>query len=147
MQTRNRLFDDAARLAGGAVGTLAGIRRGGRGDVTATHRLWTCHDIGSFVPTPAIHGGKIYVVRDRGEVVCVDPKSGEVSWSDALPRHRASYYSSPVVAGGRLYAAREDGRVFVARIAGGFQLVSENDMGEKIIASPVPVIFLFSKFG
>ncbi len=27
MQTRNRLFDDAARLAGGAVGTLAGIRR------------------------------------------------------------------------------------------------------------------------
>lgn len=27
MQTRNRLFDDAARLAGGAAGTLAGIRR------------------------------------------------------------------------------------------------------------------------
>lgn len=27
MQTRNRLFDDAARLAGGAVGTLAGVRR------------------------------------------------------------------------------------------------------------------------
>ena len=27
MQTRNRLFSDAARLAGGAVGTLAGMRR------------------------------------------------------------------------------------------------------------------------
>ena len=27
MQTRNRFFDDAARLAGGAVGTFAGIRR------------------------------------------------------------------------------------------------------------------------
>jgi hypothetical protein len=27
MQTRNKLFDDAARLAGGAVGTLAGVRR------------------------------------------------------------------------------------------------------------------------
>lgn len=27
MQTRNKLFDDAARLAGGAVGTFAGIRR------------------------------------------------------------------------------------------------------------------------
>lgn len=27
MQTRNKLFDDAARLAGGAAGTLAGIRR------------------------------------------------------------------------------------------------------------------------
>ena len=27
MQTRHRLFDDAARLAGGAIGTLAGVRR------------------------------------------------------------------------------------------------------------------------
>lgn len=27
MQTRNRLFDDAARLAGGAMGTLAGVKR------------------------------------------------------------------------------------------------------------------------
>jgi BMFP domain-containing protein YqiC len=27
MQTRNRIFDDAAKLAGGAVGTLEGVRR------------------------------------------------------------------------------------------------------------------------
>ncbi len=27
MQTRNRFFDDAAKLAGGALGTLDGIRR------------------------------------------------------------------------------------------------------------------------
>jgi len=27
MQTRNRLFDDAAKIAGGAIGTLAGLRR------------------------------------------------------------------------------------------------------------------------
>jgi len=27
MQTRNRIFDDAAKLAGGAVGTLDGVRR------------------------------------------------------------------------------------------------------------------------
>lgn len=27
MQTRHRLFDDAAKLAGGAIGTLAGVRR------------------------------------------------------------------------------------------------------------------------
>lgn len=27
MQNRNRIFDDAARVAGGALGTLAGVRR------------------------------------------------------------------------------------------------------------------------
>jgi hypothetical protein len=37
-----------------------------------------------------------------------------------------------------LYAAREDGMVFVAKIDGGFELLSQNDMGEQLIASPVP---------
>lgn len=27
MQTRNRIFDDAAKLAGGAIGTLLGVRQ------------------------------------------------------------------------------------------------------------------------
>ena len=27
MQTRNRMFDDAAKIAGGAIGTLAGAKR------------------------------------------------------------------------------------------------------------------------
>ena len=27
MQSKNRIFDDAARMAGGALGTLAGMRR------------------------------------------------------------------------------------------------------------------------
>ena len=27
MQSKSRIFDDAARLAGGALGTLAGVRR------------------------------------------------------------------------------------------------------------------------
>ena len=27
MQTRNRFFDDAAKMAGGAIGTLEGLRR------------------------------------------------------------------------------------------------------------------------
>ena len=118
---------------------MAGIKLGGEGDVTETHRLWTRKDTGSFVPTPLVHNGRVYVLRDRGEVECIDPKTGKTLWKDALPKHRAKYYASPVVAGDHLYAAREDGVVFVAGIKGGFKLVSENDMGERLIASPVPV--------
>ncbi len=36
-----------------------------------------------------------------------------------------------------LYAIREDGIVFVARVEGKFELLAENRMGERIIASPV----------
>jgi outer membrane protein assembly factor BamB len=118
---------------------LHGIRIGGAGDVTQTHRVWKRDDIGTFVPSPAEYKGKVYLVRDRGEVECIDPATGKTIWSEALPKSRANFYSSPLIAGGNLYAAREDGVVFVAKVDGKFELLSENDMGESIIAAPVPV--------
>ncbi len=118
---------------------LAGIRLAGSGDVTDTHRIWEHRDLGAFVPTPSVHGGRAYVLRDRGEVVALVPETGEVLWQGAYPRHRASYYSSPLVASSRLYAAREDGTVLVASLDRDFALLAENDMGERLIASPVPL--------
>lgn len=118
---------------------LAGIRLGGAGDVTATHRAWTRDDSGSFVPTPCVSAGKVYILRDRGQVHCVNPADGSSHWEDAFPRGSASYYASPVVAGGHLFATREDGKILTARITDGFKFLHENDMGERIIASPVPV--------
>jgi len=122
---------------------LHGIKLGGLGDVTATHRAWLRQDTGSFVSTPAEYHGRIYLLRDhgleRGVVECIDPVSGKSLWRGEFPKGSPEYYSSPVVAGGKLYAAREDGVVFVARIEGEFELLAQNDMGEQIIASPVPV--------
>ncbi len=118
---------------------LAGVKLGGKGDVTETHRLWTVTGNGTFVPTPAAAGGEVYILRDKGQVVCLDSKTGKTKWSGRMPKHRAKYYSSPLVAGGNMYAAREDGVVVVARLGADFKVLSENDMGERMIASPVPV--------
>ena len=118
---------------------LAGVRLGGKGDVTETHRLWTVKGNGTFVPTPAVSGDEVYILRDKGQVVCLDSKTGKTKWSGRMPKHRAKYYSSPLVAGGNMYAAREDGVVVVARLGEDFKVLSENDMGERMIASPVPV--------
>ncbi len=118
---------------------LAGVKLGGKGDVTATHRLWTVKGNGTFVPTPAVSGDEVYILRDKGQVVCLDSKTGKTKWSGRMPKHRAKYYSSPLVAGGNMYAAREDGVVVVARLGADFKVLSENDMGERMIASPVPV--------
>lgn len=115
-----------------------GIRLGGEGDVTGTHRVWKREDLGVFVPALAEHAGRVYLLRHRGEVVCLDPKTGATVWSGALPRERAPYYASPLVANGILYAAREDGVVFAARVGEAFEVLSENPMGERIVASPVP---------
>lgn len=116
-----------------------GIRLGGSGDVTASHRVWNREDTGVFVATPVEYKGRVYLLRHRGGIECIDPATGKSVWTAELPKHRAPYYSSPVIANGLLYAAREDGTVFVARVGEKFELLSENAMGERIIAAPVPV--------
>ena len=118
---------------------MKGIRIGGTGDITESNLLWTRTDTGCFVPSPAVAHGKVYVLRDRGEVHCIDPKTGKSHWEDAFPRASSSYYGSPTVAGNKLYAPREDGVILIADISKGFKFLGEFDMGERVIASPVPV--------
>lgn len=131
--------ENVAVVPYGRGAKLAGIRLGGSGDVTQTHRLWEIDGVGSFVPTPAASEGLVYVLRDRGEVIAVAPLTGEMIWKRQLPQHRASYYASPVVADSKIYAAREDGVIVVAALEPEFRILAENDLGERIIASLVPV--------
>lgn len=117
---------------------LTGVRIGGSGDVSASHRAWHREDLGVFVAAPVVSGDRVYLLRHRGEVACVDPATGRTLWTGAFPRTSAPYYASPAVANGILYAAREDGTVFAARVVPQFELLSENPMGERLVASPVP---------
>ncbi len=118
---------------------LHGVKLTGSGDVTETNHVWKRDDIGTFVPTPVAHKGQVILVRDAGQVVSIDPTTGKTIWDGAFPKHRTKYYASPLVAGEKLYAPREDGVVFVAGIADGkFGVLSENDMGESVIGSPIP---------
>lgn len=113
------------------------IRIDGAGDVTATNRVWKRDDVGVFCCSPAGYKGRIYLIQYRGGVVCLDPATGKTIWTGAFPKGAANYYASPAIANGILYAAREDGTVFTARINDQFELLSENALGERIVASPV----------
>jgi len=118
---------------------LHGIRLGGNGDVTETHRLWKRDDAGSFVPSPTLYEGRVYVVGDMGAVDCIDPKTGKTLWHADLPKGRGKVFASPLVAGGHLYTARDRGTFYVARIGASFESISEVDMGERIVATPIAV--------
>jgi outer membrane protein assembly factor BamB len=130
---------DIAVVPYGRGSRLHGIKLGGSGDVTATNRLWVREDTGSFVPSPLEYRGRVYLARDRGQVECIDPANGKTIWTGEFPKSSSNYYSSPVAADGKLYAAREDGVIYVAKIDGAFEILSENNMGEHVIASPVPI--------
>lgn len=91
------------------------------------------------MPTPAVAYGKIFVLSDRGEVHCIDPKTGKSHWEDAFPRASSSYYASPTVAGNFLYAPHEEGVILIADISKGFEFHGKFDVGERVIASSVPI--------
>ena len=112
-------------------------RRGGRGDVSESHRAWVAYNAAADVPTPVVHDGRIYVCGDRGDVSCLDLESGEQIWSERLPRNRYVYSSSPVIADERLYATREDGTTFVLTLGDKPELVATNVLRENTYATPV----------
>jgi len=118
---------------------LHGIKLGGSGDVTETHRLWKRIDTGPFVPTPAEYKGRVYLIRDHGEVDCINPLTGENIWSGIFPKGKGNFYSSPLIAAGHLYAAREDGIIFVIKLKDKFEIIAEIDMKDRIIASPIAI--------
>lgn len=133
------IVDDMAIVPYARGETLHGIKLGGRGDVTATHRAWLREKNGAFVPTPSEYKGLVYVLRDEGQVECINPTNGATVWHDAFPKESTKYYSSPLIANGLLYASREDGVVHVAKVEGKFEVLATNNFSEQVIASPVPV--------
>ena len=119
---------------------LAGVRLGGKGDITKSNFVWAGQRQGSDVPTPAMRDGKAYLLTDTGGLACIDMRTGDEIWAAALPKNRNKYYASPVLAGDKLYCAREDGVVYVGRVTNdGFTQPIENNMGEQVIAMPVPI--------
>jgi outer membrane protein assembly factor BamB len=138
---------DTAVVAFGRGKFLGGIKLGGEGDVTKTNWLWRQEqDAGADVPTPIIDAGQVILLIDSGKIVVRELKTGNVISSVDLPKNRNRFYASPVLAGGNLYCCREDGKVFV--VPGTLDngkwhfakdKIVENDMGERVIATPVPV--------
>ena len=120
------------------VPRLYGVKVSGYGESTSRSHLWKRDEVSSFVPSPSAYKGLVYILSDRGQVACVDPATGDARWTVDLPRASANFYASPVIVDGVMYAAREDGVVFVVRIEGGFELLSENKLDDHLIAGLVP---------
>ncbi len=121
---------------------LGGTRGGGKGGRPDSAMLWKKQGIGTDAASPVARDGKAYVLIDRGpargRVFCVDAESGEVEWESRLPKGAQTFYSSPLLVGDRLYMPREDGVVFSAKVTGeGLENITESELGEGMIASPV----------
>jgi outer membrane protein assembly factor BamB len=125
---------------GGRSGVAAvAIRAGGRGDVTATHRLWTSEK-GSNVSSPVVHEGHLYWMHEsRGTAFCAEAMTGEVVYEERIER-AGQIYASAVLADGRLYYVSRNGRTFVVAAAPKYELLAVNDLGDGSTFNASPAV-------
>ncbi len=123
---------------GGRSGTaVLAVRAGGRGDVTATHRLWTSNK-GSNVTSPVYHDGHLYWMHENlGIAYCARADSGELVYEQRM-EGVGQVYASTLMADGRLYYLNRSGRMFVLAAQPEFKLLRTNSLedGGQFNASP-----------
>ena len=109
------------------------IRPGGRGDVTATHIDWRAPAGASYVPSILYYEGLLYMTNEVGVVTCADAKTGERVWRQRLG---GVFFASPVAGNGKIYLVSETGETFVLRAGRTPEILAQNDLAERLIASP-----------
>lgn len=130
--------DGVVVCMGGYMGSSLAVRPGGRGDVTATHRLWQVPKTPQRIGSGVISGNHIYIVNDPGTAQCLELQTGKVLWTERLkgPGPRGDSWSSMLLAGASLYALNQAGDAFVLKANPQFEVLATNSLGETTMASP-----------
>ena len=109
---------------------MAAVKRGGKGDVTKSHRVWEKEGVGADVPSPVIADGKVYNLHDKGELTCLDLATGNELWRKQVSG-RGKFYAAPILAGDLMYVIRDNGVYNVLRIGkDGFEELDAGSLAE-----------------
>jgi outer membrane protein assembly factor BamB len=108
---------------------------GAEGNVTGSHVVWEVNRRMPKTPSMIATGGQLLVLDDTGTLTALDGSSGKSVWTQRLP---GNFSASPILAGSILYVPTEDGVCYVVEISPeGARIISEVDMAERMLASPV----------
>jgi len=109
-----------------------GIKTGGQGDVSESHRLWQNNDAKSYIPAPVLHDGHLYWVSDAGIACCANPDTGELVYEKRLEDTSGQgargkpFYASLVLVNGHVLAVSRTAGTFVIKATPEFEQVGKN---------------------
>ncbi len=119
----------------GFEGPELGIRIGGKGDVTKSHRLWRHPRRQSNIGSGVVVDGHLYRTASRGELICMDPATGERLWNGRPAK--GQIWSSVVYAAGHLFVMNQKGTTIVFRPdPGKLVVVAKNELSESTNSTP-----------
>lgn len=91
---------------------------------------------GAIVPSPAVVGDQVFVVRNGGIVASFDRQSGELLRRERLPDAKGRYFASPVGDEGKLYFASNEGKVSVVTTDADWSVLATSDLGSETSSTP-----------
>ena len=119
------------------------LKAGARGDITLPDGklssdavIWSRTGRGSYMPTPLIYDGVLYVLQNNGTFDAYNLKTGDELYRQRLPVIGSGYSASPVAADGKIYLSNEDGEIVVIAAGQKFSHIATNTMGELLMATP-----------
>lgn len=119
------------------------VRPGARGDITLQNGntssdavVWSRTGRGSYMPTPVIYQGLLYVLANNGLLDAYDLRSGDEVYRRRLTTVGNGFSASPVAADGKIYLSNEDGDIIVVAAGREFKQIATNPMGELVMATP-----------
>jgi outer membrane protein assembly factor BamB len=119
------------------------VKASARGDLTLPEGetssdavLWSRTARGSYMPTPLLYHGLLYVLNNNGLFDCYDWKSGEEIYRQRLPVIGSGFSASPIAADGKIYLSNEDGDMLVIAAGRKFEHLGTNSIGELLMATP-----------
>jgi outer membrane protein assembly factor BamB/protein tyrosine phosphatase (PTP) superfamily phosphohydrolase (DUF442 family) len=119
------------------------VKAGARGDLTLPEGktssdtiLWSRTGRGSYMPTPLIYKGILYVLANNGTFDAYNLKTGAEIYRQRLPQVGSGFSASPIASDGKIYLSNEDGEIIVVTAGEKFAQVATNSMGELLMATP-----------
>ena len=108
----------------------------GSGDVSKSHVKWRAKK-GPNLPSLVTTDGKVFSILDKGIMLCLDAKSGEM-----LGRVRigGNFCASPLLADGKIYVCSREGTVTIVKADKTLKKVGKQTFADsRLMATPAPV--------
>lgn len=122
---------DTVYVFGGFPATRSlAIRLGGKGDLGPGAILWDSSS-SSYVPTPILKDGHLYVINDQGFALCIDAKTGKDVYRERTTMGSRGggkpFYASPVLIGDKLVCVSRRNGAFILAAKPKYELLATNE--------------------
>src|SRR5262249_17435696 len=96
--------------------------------------VWKSNKLRPAYASALYYRGDVYALSHAGILTCAQAATGKIRWQERLKK--GSYWASPIAADGHIYCVSEEGVTSVVKCGEKPAIVSSNDVGDSIMATP-----------